>query len=81
MRWSATHEMTGPSIAIEPRIASVTRTLSLALNERWVKSRWKPTVIPSEVATYMIANTIRSLQNSRSAHSCQPTTKQGDRSG
>ena len=43
------------------------------LKARWVKRRWKPTVIPRPVATYMIANTIRSLQPSSSDHTCQAT--------
>src|SRR3954452_22519599 len=73
LRWSATHEITGPSIAAEPRIASVARTALPVLNARCVKRRWKPTVMPRPVATYMIANTIRSLQPSSLAHSCQPT--------
>src|SRR4051795_2648940 len=73
LRWSATHEITGPSIAAEPRIASVARTALPVLNARCVNSRWKPTVTPRPVATYMIANTIRSLQPSSLAHSCQPT--------
>src|SRR3954462_9943179 len=73
LRWSATHEITGPSIAAEPRIASVARTALPGLNARCVKRRWKPTVMPRPVATYMIANTIRSLQPSSLAHSCQPT--------
>ncbi len=74
LRWSATHEMTGPSIAAEPRIASVARTPFLVLNARWVSRRWNPTVTPSPVAAYMITNTTRSLQNNRSAHTCQATT-------
>src|SRR3954449_348189 len=73
LRWSATHEITGPSIAAEPRIASVARTALPVLNARCVNRRWKPTVMPRPVATYMIANTIRSLQPSSLAHSCQPT--------
>jgi hypothetical protein len=44
-------EMTGPSIAIEPRTASTPRTAGLALKLRCVKSRWKPTVTPKPVST------------------------------
>jgi hypothetical protein len=35
--------MIGPSIAVEPRIASVVFTAGLVLKLRWVKRRWKPT--------------------------------------
>src|SRR3954454_1161570 len=73
LRWSATHEMTGPSIAIDPSAASVARTALPVLNDRWVKSRWNPTVIPSPVEMYMIANTIRSLQPRSSDQTCQAT--------
>jgi hypothetical protein len=38
--------MTGPSIAIDPAIATPIRSGRLALNEAWVNRRWKPTVMP-----------------------------------
>src|SRR3954451_22807964 len=66
--------MTGPSIAIEPSAARIARTALPVLNERCVNRRWKPTVTPSPVSTYMIAKTIRSLQPSREDHTCQATT-------
>ena len=74
MRWSATQEITGPSIAAEPSIASAARTGRLVAKARCVRRRWKPTVTPKPVAAYMIANTITSLQPSSSAHTCQPAT-------
>ena len=49
LRWSATQEITGPSIAAEPRIASRPCSHVFALKLRWVRWRWKPTVIPSPV--------------------------------
>ena len=47
LRWSDTQVMTGPSMARLPAIASATRRPVFALNEPWVKYRWKPTVMPS----------------------------------
>ncbi len=49
LRWSATQEITGPSIAAEPRAAKTPRSAGLVLKLRWVKRRWKPTVIPRPV--------------------------------
>ncbi len=46
-RWSATHLMTLPSMAMQPAIASAILSGRLARNEPWVKWRWKPTVMPS----------------------------------
>ena len=37
LRWSATQEITGPSIAIDPNAANVARTHLFALNARWVR--------------------------------------------
>ncbi len=45
-RWSATQMIGGPCTAIEPAIARKTRSPRLALNEPWVKCRWKPMVTP-----------------------------------
>ena len=73
LRWSATHEITGPSIAAEPRMANTARVRGPVVNARCVSRRWKPTVTPSPVAAYMIANTIRSFQPSHSPASCQQT--------
>jgi hypothetical protein len=39
-RWSATHWMTGPWIAIDPAAASASRSGRFALNEPCVKCRW-----------------------------------------
>ena len=41
-RWSATQLSTGPSMARLPAIASAICSGRLALNEPWVKYRWKP---------------------------------------
>ena len=49
LRWSATHAMTGPSMAADPKMANIPLTQFLVLNARWVSRRWKPTVIPSPV--------------------------------
>src|SRR3954468_20657933 len=65
--------MTGPSIAAEPSAARTARTALPVLNERCVNRRWKPTVTPRPVATYMITNTMMSLQPSTLFHSCQAT--------
>ncbi len=62
LRWSATQAITGPCTAIEPREA---KTYSVGLwvrKERWVSIRWKPTVIPAAVSTYITANRTRSCQ-------------------
>ena len=48
-RCSATHVMTGPCNAMLPTMASPTRNGRAALNERWVKCRWYPTVVPATV--------------------------------
>src|SRR3954470_8305431 len=42
LRWSATQEITGPSIAAEPRIANVVRTHVLVWKLRWVVRRGRP---------------------------------------
>jgi hypothetical protein len=73
LRWSATQEITGPSIAIEPAAASANRTGFFALKLRCVRWRWKPTVTPIAQTTYMIPKTATSLQCSRSFQSCQQT--------
>ena len=49
LRWSATQEITGPSIAAEPRAPITARTAGPVLKLRWVKRRWKPTVMPRPV--------------------------------
>ena len=49
LRWSATHEITGPSIAAEPSAAKIARTGALVLKLRCVNRRWNPTVIPRPV--------------------------------
>ena len=51
LRWSVTHWVSGPCIAIEPRIAQTARSGALVSKLLWVKSRWKPMVIPSPQAT------------------------------
>jgi hypothetical protein len=43
------------------------------LKDRWVKRRWKPTVIPNPVGMYRSAKTSRSLQRSQLPASCQAT--------
>jgi len=65
--------MTGPSIAALPRTVSVPRTHGFALKARCVSMRWKPTVMPSPVSTYMIRKTKMSFQPSHSPQTCQPT--------
>ena len=46
LRWSATHAVTGPSIAAEPSAANTPRSHGVVLNDRCVNRRWKPTVTP-----------------------------------
>src|SRR4051794_34756853 len=65
--------MTGPSMAAEPRTASVARTERLAAKARWVRWRWKPTVTPRPVSTYMIKKTAMSCQPRNEAQSCHAT--------
>ena len=72
LRWSATQEMTGPSIAAEPRIASRPCSQVWVLKLRWVKWRWKPTVIPSPVMKYIPRKRKTSLQCSALPQTCQP---------
>src|ERR1700704_2769141 len=72
LRWSATQEITGPSIAAEPRIASRPCSQVFALKLRWVRWRWKPTVIPSPVKKYMPRKRKTSLQCSALPQTCQP---------
>ncbi len=64
--------MTGPSIAAEPRIASRPCSQPFALKARWVRWRWKPTVIPRPVSTYMPTKRKTSLQCSALPQTCQP---------
>ena len=65
LRWSATHRMTGPWIAIEPAIARATLTARLGLNDLCVKRRWKPTVMPWPVSQYMTTMRRTSVQPSQ----------------
>src|SRR5215217_7562112 len=74
LRWSATQEMTGPSMAAEPSTANVVRTHVLVLKLRWVSSRCRPTVTPRPVSMYMIPSTTRSLGWSHPCQVCQQTT-------
>src|SRR5688500_459881 len=53
--------MTGPWTAIEPRTANAYSSGFGAWNERWVRRRWKPTVTPSPVSTYITARIARSV--------------------
>jgi hypothetical protein len=45
-RWSATQVMIDPWKAMLPATASPIRSARVALNDRWVKWRWNPTVMP-----------------------------------
>ena len=65
--------MTGPSIAAEPSAVNTPRTKPDVLNARCVSIRWKPTVTPRPVATYMIRKTKMSFQPSQAPHTCQAT--------
>ncbi len=56
--------MTGPCTDIEPITAKRYSTGLLVANERWVSNRWKPTVTPNPVTTYITAKRTRS---------CRPT--------
>src|SRR5689334_9867529 len=49
LRWSATQGPGGPWIAFERPPALPFFTAGLGLYDLWVKSRWKPTVMPSRV--------------------------------
>src|SRR5580658_9315832 len=46
LRWSETQLSMGPSSASEPATASAILSARFALNEPWVKYRWKPIAIP-----------------------------------
>src|ERR1019366_9305504 len=54
--------MTGPSIASDPATANAIRSQRLALNNPWVKRRWKPTVIPWPATAYMTVAITMSCQ-------------------
>ena len=60
LRWSATQAIAGPCTAIEPSMANVYSIGFEVWKERWVRRRWKPTVIPTAVSKYMTAAMIRS---------------------
>jgi hypothetical protein len=53
--------MTGPCTAIEPRAANAYSSGFETWNERWVRRRWKPTVTPTPVSTYITARIARSV--------------------
>jgi hypothetical protein len=55
-------------MAIEPITASVFFTNRLGLNDLCVNSRWKPTVTPCRVTTYITTVTSTSLQPSQPPH-------------
>jgi hypothetical protein len=62
LRWSLTHWITDPWIAIDPSTANACSTHGRAWNDRCVSIRWKPTVIPRPVNTYNTANNPKSVQ-------------------
>src|SRR5689334_17644291 len=49
-------------------MAQMTFTHMDVSNERWTNSRWKPTVIPSAVRTYIPSNRPRSVQPNPQPH-------------
>src|SRR5262245_40625927 len=57
--------MTSPWIEKEPATASVTRSQRLALNDPWVRYRWKPTVTPMPATIYITAKIAISIQDSQ----------------
>ena len=61
LRWSATQAITEPCTAIEPRIANRYSVGLWVRKERWVSMRWKPTVMPAAVTTYIAARIARSV--------------------
>src|SRR5437868_2570152 len=68
----ATHFSIGPWTAIDPRATKITLSQEYVSNERWVNRRWKPTVIPRAVKTYMPTRRPRSTQEKP-----QPQRKKG----
>src|SRR5687768_3870047 len=60
--------MTGPSTAMDPRIAKVYSSGFGTWNERWVRSRWNPTVTPRPVSTYMTPRIARSVGDTALFH-------------
>ena len=65
LRWSATHDMTGPWTDIEPNAANVYSTDLCVWNERCVSRRWKPSVTPKPVIAYMMARAASALQSTQ----------------
>ena len=61
LRWSATQWTTGPWTAIWPSPANVYSSQRFVANDRWVNSRWKPTVMPKPVSRYMTTMTMMSV--------------------
>src|SRR3954465_819312 len=57
LRWWATEGATGPWTAIWPSPANVYSSQRFVANDRWVNSRWKPTVMPKPVSRYMTTMT------------------------
>ena len=50
LRCVATQSITGPSAAADPSAAKAARVSRWHLKLPWVRSRWKPTVIPVPTA-------------------------------
>src|SRR6267154_2731722 len=67
-----THWKSDPCTAIEPRIAQINFTHINVSNERWTNRRWKPTVMPNAVNTYIPTSKPKSVQPKP-----QPQTKNG----
>src|SRR4051812_41341801 len=61
--------MTGPWTAIEPSVANAYSSGFETWNERWVRRRWKPTVTPSPVSTYITPRITRSVADTALFHS------------
>src|SRR4051795_9120463 len=61
LRWSATQAITDPWTAIDPRVAKRYSVGLCVRNERWVRRRWYPTVIPVAVSRYITARMARAV--------------------
>ena len=61
--------MTGPWTDSMPKYAKTYRVNLCVWNARWVSMRWKPTVTPNPLITYIRAKTATSDQPSQLPHS------------
>src|SRR3954449_2527791 len=75
LRWSATQSRTEPWTLSWPRPANVRSSQGSTRNDRWVSSRWKPTVTPTAVVRYITPKIARSTASTHEFHSRTTATR------